>query len=141
MSDQPATPTGSASSGEGPAVLVVEDFAPLRVLLERVLGAQGHRITSVETAQAAQDACAAAEFDLIVTDVAIPGGNGADLVRQVAAGRPGLRVLFVSGRVQSHPDLEVPGARTEVLPTPFAIDELVDRVQRLLEAGGPATSA
>ena len=48
---------GAASTGDA-AVLVVEDFLPLRVLLERVLHAEGHRITAVETARAAQDACA-----------------------------------------------------------------------------------
>ena len=113
---------------------MVEDFAALRVLLTRVLGAAGHRITATESAQEARAACEAADFDLVVTDVAIPGGNGADLARQVAATRPGLRVLFVSGSAPDELDLHVPGAHTDFLQKPFDIDELVDRVQRLLRA-------
>lgn len=134
---EPATGAG----GEGAAILVVEDFAALRVLLTRVLGAAGHRITAAETAQAARAACEAADFDLVVTDVAIPGGNGADLARQVAARRPGLRVLFVSGSPPEDLDLEVPGARTDFLQKPFDIDELVERVDGLLDADGPASQA
>ena len=104
------------------------------MLLTRVLGAAGHRITAAETAQAAWAACEAADFDLVVTDVAIPGGNGADLARQVAASRPGLRVLFVSGSAPDDLDLEVSGARTDFLQKPFDIDELVERVGGLLDA-------
>ncbi|MFL6176623.1 MAG: response regulator [Ornithinibacter sp.] len=136
MTDQ--APGGGAGSA---AILVVEDFAALRVLLSRVLGAAGHRITAAETLQAAQAACEAADFDLVVTDVAIPGGNGADLARQVAASRPGLRVLFVSGSAADELDLDVPGARTDFLQKPFDIDELVDRVARLLRAEEPTAQA
>jgi DNA-binding response OmpR family regulator len=125
---------GSDRAGAGAAILVVEDFAALRVLLTRVLGAAGHRITAADTAQAARSACAEGDFDLIVTDVAIPDGNGADLARQVAATRPGLRVLFVSGSAPDDLDLQVPGARTDFLQKPFDIDELVERVGGLLDA-------
>jgi DNA-binding response OmpR family regulator len=118
-------------------ILVVEDFAPLRVLLDRVLTAEGHRVTVVGTAPVAQARCASAQFDLVVTDVHIPGGNGVELARQVAGEHPGLRVLFVSGDSRGDLDLQVPGAHTDFLQKPFDIDELVERVGRLL-AVGPA---
>ncbi len=130
------TEPGTGTGAHGAAILVVEDFAALRVLLTRVLGAAGHRVTAADTAQAARAACDAAEFDLVVTDVAIPGGNGADLARQVAATRPGVRVLFVSGSARDDLDLQVPGARTDFLQKPFDIDELVERVGGLLDADG-----
>ena len=135
------TEAAPGAGDQGAAILVVEDFAALRVLLTRVLGAAGHRITAAETAQAAQAACEAADFDLLVTDVAIPGGNGADLARQVASSRPGLRVLFVSGSAPDDLDLPVPRARTDFLQKPFDIDELVTRVSRLLQADEPAPQA
>ena len=140
MTEQQAV-TDRADGAEGAAILVVEDFAALRVLLTRVLGAAGHRITATESAQEALAACEAADFDLVVTDVAIPGGNGADLARQVAATRPGLRVLFVSGSAPDDLHLQVSGARTDFLQKPFDIDELVERVDGLLAADGSTPRA
>jgi two-component system, cell cycle sensor histidine kinase and response regulator CckA len=128
------TVAATGAGGEGAAILVVEDFAALRVLLTRVLGASGHRVVAAESLPAARAACEAADFDLVVTDVAIPGGNGADLARQLAADRPGLRLLFVSGSAPDDLDLEVPGAHTDFLQKPFDIDELVVRVGGLLDA-------
>jgi two-component system, cell cycle sensor histidine kinase and response regulator CckA len=73
-----------------------------------------------------------------VTDVHIPGGNGAEIVRDVAGERPGLRVLFVSGDAERDLDLHVPGGHTDFLQKPFDIYELAERVRRLLVAdGGP----
>jgi two-component system phosphate regulon response regulator OmpR len=113
-------------------ILVVEDFAPMSVLLERVLTAEGYRVTTAATGLAAREACATTEFDLIVTDVHIPGGDGVDLARHVARDRPGVRVLFVSGDPERDLDLGVPGAATDFLQKPFDVFELVERVGRLL---------
>lgn len=128
MSERAEHPGAAA----GAAILVVEDFAPMSVLLDRVLSAEGHRVTTAATGLAAEAATAATEFDLIVTDVNIPGGNGVDMARHVAAARPGLRVLFVSGDPERDLDLSVPGGHTDFLQKPFDIYELVERVGRLL---------
>ena len=72
-------PEGAAPAGApgawGADILVVEDFAPLSVLLVRVLTAEGHRVTAVATGLAAEAACTAEQFDLLVTDVADPRGQ------------------------------------------------------------------
>jgi DNA-binding response OmpR family regulator len=126
------------ADGPGPvSLLVVEDFQPMSVLLVRVLSAEGYRVTPAATASAVREACAGEDFDLIVTDVHIPGGNGAEIVRDVAVGRPGLRVLFVSGDSERDLDLRVPGAHTDFPQKPFDIDELAERVRRLLDADQP----
>jgi DNA-binding response OmpR family regulator len=133
-------PQGDGPAGlQGASLLVVEDFEPMSVLLVKVLGAEGYRVTRAATAHAVRAACAAEHFDLIVTDVHIPGGNGAEIVRDVAGEQPGLRVLFVSGDAERDLDLHVPGARTDFLQKPFDIYELADRVRSLLDTGaGPS---
>jgi DNA-binding response OmpR family regulator len=123
---QTAAEPGSAT------ILVVEDFAPMSVLVERVLTTEGHRVTTAASGLAAEAACATTDFDLIVTDVHIPGGNGVDMARHVAERRPGLKVLFVSGDPERDLDLTLPGGRTDFLQKPFDIYELVERVARLL---------
>ena len=132
-------PVDGPASAEGASLLVVEDFEPMSVLLVRVLSAEGYRVTRAATAHAVRAACAAEDFDLIVTDVHIPGGDGAEIVRDVAGSRPGLRVLFVSGDPERDLDLHVPGGHTDFLQKPFDIYELAERVRLLLEpdAGRP----
>lgn len=137
MTDRPAD---GSPGPESARILVVEDYAPLRVLLVRVLTAEGHRVAAVATASAAQARCGDEDFDLIVTDVQVLGGNGAEIARRVAARRPGQRVLFVSGTAGHDLDLDVPDARTDFLQKPFDIDVLVERVRHLLTCDvGPAT--
>lgn len=134
---EPSTPMREPVSGDDPgcaAILVVEDFAPMSALVERVLTSQGHRVTTAASGLAAEAACAAVQFDLIVTDVHLPGGNGIDMARHVAERRPGLKVLFVSGDAERDLDLSLPGGRTDFLQKPFDIHELVARVARLLAA-------
>jgi DNA-binding response OmpR family regulator len=127
-----------SGAGLGPSprrILVVEDFAALRILISRVLGAEGHQVVAVATAREAHERSASEEFDLLVTDVNLPGGNGAEIARGVALDHPGLRVLFVSGTAEYELDVAVPGTRTDFLQKPFDIDELVDRVRTLLIDG------
>jgi DNA-binding response OmpR family regulator len=113
----------------------VEDFAALRVLIDRVLSAQGHRVTSVASAPEAFESSARQDFDLVVTDIQVPGGNGAEIARHVALEHPGLRVLFVSGTAEDRLNVNVPGERTDFLQKPFDIDDLVERVRHLLIDG------
>ena len=126
---------GGGGLGSGASLLVVEDFVPMSALLVRVLTGEGYRVTPATTAPAVEAACAAENFDLIVTDVHIPGGNGVEIARKVATGSPGTRVLFVSGDAEDDLDLHVPGGHTDFLQKPFDVYELVERVRRLLRAG------
>lgn len=113
-------------------ILVVEDFTPMRTLIERVLSSEGHLVVSVANFLAAQYQCAQIRFDLVLTDVHIPGGDGIQVARAAAARRPGLQVLIVSGDQQRDLDLTVPGATTAFLRKPFDIYDLVQQVARML---------
>ena len=80
-------------------VLLVEDDPTLRELAARMLGEWGYTVLS---ASSAAEATACAErhgggIELLLTDVVMPGGNGAELAGRLTARYPGLRVLFMSG--------------------------------------------
>lgn len=72
IAEQPAT-----------RVLVIDDHALNRKLLERVLELDGHDITAVDSLRAAEAAIAEHPFELIVLDVQLPDGDGLDLARKV----------------------------------------------------------
>ena len=81
----------------------------------------------------------AAEFrepiDLLLTDVVMPGMSGRQLAVRLMETHPGLKVLFMSGYTDTvmaqHGVLE-PG--TELLPKPFTLQSLGDKVRAVLDA-------
>ena len=111
-------------------LLLVEDEATLRVELARVLERHGHRVVQVGTLPAALDA-QPGSFDLILTDLRLPGGDGTRLVAP-ADGAPVL-VMTAYGSVASAVQAMKDGA-ADYVSKPFAPDELLLVVERHLEA-------
>jgi CheY-like chemotaxis protein len=66
-------------------VLVVEDHDDTRELFAIVLEREGAQVTQADSVQAAMSAVASGEFDVLVSDIGMPGENGYDLIRQLGA--------------------------------------------------------
>jgi PAS domain S-box-containing protein len=116
-------------------VLVVEDDAPIRALVVRSLAAAGYRVLDAGSGdEALATARTAAVPDLLVTDVILPGRNGWELAEELAARRPGLRVLFMSGYAAQHSGEPLLPFEAPLLEKPFAPDELLRRVREVLDA-------
>jgi CheY-like chemotaxis protein len=122
-------------SRQGTRILVVEDFDSLRSLLVRVLSSEGYQTVGVSSVGEALALCVSGDVDLLVTDHAVPGGNGTEIAREALVANPDLRVLFMSGSPESTLDLDVPGAHTGFLQKPFDLDALTRLVSELLSAG------
>ncbi len=79
-------------------ILLVDDDPLVLDNASALLEDLGHRVTALDSAQAAMDRLATqARFDMVVSDYAMPGINGVDLGRWVAAHRPGLHFVLASG--------------------------------------------
>jgi len=78
-------------------VLVVDDDAQMRTLLERILTREGYRCTTAGAIQAGLDALNRAPYDLIVCDVGLPDGSGLDLVRVAVRRNERMAALMISG--------------------------------------------
>ncbi len=92
-------PPASAPPARAPTALVVcvvDDEAPLRNQMARVLGSAGMTVRTFSSAEALLDAGDHA-CDVLVTDVNLPGKSGVQLAEQAVARRPGLHVVLVSG--------------------------------------------
>ncbi len=85
--------------GRGEAVLVIEDDAEVRELTVAMLEAMDYRVTAVADAAAARNVIeGGVEFDLLLSDVVLPGGtSGPDFARELRWSEPGLKVIFMSG--------------------------------------------
>jgi two-component system, OmpR family, response regulator MprA len=117
-------------------VLIVEDDAPVRRMLERSLSAEGFEVSSSPDGGAALAAAERAVPDLVVLDVAMPGLDGFEVCRRLReAGLTGGVLMLtardaVTDRVRG---LEV-GADDYVVK-PFAIEEVVARLRALTRRG------
>jgi PAS domain S-box-containing protein len=131
--EETAKPEGGTES-----ILLVEDDEMVRDFVETALSRMGYRVTAVRDAQAALKRIndGANAFDLLLTDLMLPGGmNGNQLAEQVAKIRPGLRVLFASGYTE---DALIRQGRLQpgqmLIPKPFAGRELAKRVRQALDS-------
>jgi signal transduction histidine kinase/ActR/RegA family two-component response regulator len=66
-------------------ILLVEDHADTAMLLHRLLEAEGHRVTCVGGVTAALAAAAAERFDIVISDIGLPDGNGRELMQRLRA--------------------------------------------------------
>ena len=132
-----AAPALQGSCGH---VLLVEDEAPVRRMLALFLERAGHTVSAVDSAAAALETLAGGlRPDLLVTDHAMPGLSGAELLRLAAARLPGLPGLLVTGYDEVTERESMP-AGTHVLLKPFRREAFIAQVGIMLaEGGAPAT--
>jgi signal transduction histidine kinase len=132
-----AWPAGVVLSGRA---LLVEDEDELRELTARALSEAGLQVTSSDSAEGAvRTALGAEPFDVLVTDIMLPGRSGLDLAHDLGAGVEGLPVLFVTGFSQAAGPLPRPGPHVQVLHKPYRPEELVFALAALL-GGEPVPS-
>jgi PAS domain S-box-containing protein len=129
-------------TGEGRHVLYIDDDEAMVLLVERMLGRRGYRVTARVDAEAALALVRAAPngFDLVVTDFNMPGLSGLDVARQVRAIRPDLPVAVTSGFISEELSAGAPDAGVcEIIFKPDTVEEMCDVIQRLLvHQPGPA---
>ncbi len=117
--------------GIGQTILVVEDDDCVRALASRVLDGHGYRVLAARGPLEAFERSRAepGAIALLLSDVAMPGMSGPDLARVLAAERPELRVLFVTGHAERVAD---PEDRATLLEKPFTPEQLIARVRERL---------
>jgi CheY-like chemotaxis protein len=127
----------SAGPGEG-TILLCEDADSIRRSTRMILRGQGYAVLDAASAAAARATAAEhpGEIDLLLADVELTDGDGTELAAELAAARPGLRVLYVSGHAERSVE-RPPGAPTgEFLEKPFSSDTLLRKVREILSARG-----
>src|SRR5262249_14435916 len=118
------------------AVLVVDDDAAIRRMLERTLAAEGYDVTGVEGGAAALVAVERSAPDVLVLDVRLPDLDGLVVCRRLRGKGLSLPVLMLTARdAVSDRVAGLDAGADDYLVKPFAAEELVARVRALLRRG------
>lgn len=139
--NDPARPPTPGS----PLALVVEDDVPLLEMAVQILVRAGYEVVSAETAEQAEDLAAASErpFDLLFTDVVLPGRSGIELAARLLERQPGLPVLIATGQWDPAVRRAVESAGHQVLRKPYTSTQVIDaaaRVRAVVDLTEPAAA-
>lgn len=125
----PATMPAAADHNAPLRLLVVEDNADARYLVCETLRALGHEVQAVASGEEALPLLSIQEFDVLFTDVSLPGMSGVDLARHALQRAPQLALLFASGygdELTRHLEFSA-----ESLQKPYDIEQLQAVLERI----------
>ncbi|MBU2480933.1 MAG: response regulator, partial [Proteobacteria bacterium] len=113
-------------------ILVVDDEESLRSLLANALGRAGFSLTQAEHAESAITFLETQSFDLVISDIAMPGMDGVELMKQIKSRTPQTDVIIMTGygSEYSYVDLMDAGA-SDYLTKPFKLDSIIARINRI----------
>ena len=116
-------------------ILYLDDEEALVFIVKRMLQHLGHTVSGFTNAEAALRAFSAApdDFDLVLSDLSMPGMSGIDFATAVLALRPQMRVVIASGYVNSaDADLARAAGVTRVIQKPGTLNEMRQLIADLL---------
>ncbi|WLB67728.1 CHASE3 domain-containing protein [Bradyrhizobium japonicum] len=134
-----AAPVAPQAEGGAETIFVVEDDTLVRNFVTAQLQSLGYDTVAAPDSRAALDMIEAGQdFDLLFTDVVIPGGmSGRELAEEVAKRRPGVRVLYTSGYTDNaivhHGKLD---DGVLLLTKPYRRNQLAEMIRKALNGGG-----
>jgi DNA-binding NtrC family response regulator len=115
-------------------ILLVDDEPILLRTLGRALTEAGHEVVSAAGGAEAADRLREGTFDLIVTDIAMEGLGGLELLQMAKKSDPDVSVILITGFCDAASAIEaLRNGADDYLSKPFDFDELILRVSRSLE--------
>jgi CheY-like chemotaxis protein len=125
----------------GRRVVLAEDDAAMRELLAVVLSEAGYQVTTVndgaELTRSVRDLAPSARFDLIVTDVNMPGGSGLEIIDQLRQNGDDTPVIVVTAFPQAEVLERAHELGLRLLAKPFELDTLRAAVDWAIRANAP----
>jgi len=117
-------------------ICIAEDNSSMLNFLKMALQRAGHSVTTAENGNDALDVLRDNKnFDLLLTDIVMPGMDGIELSQKATDLYPSLKVMFITGfAALALNNNTSPERKTKVLSKPFHLNDLVDQVDTLLKA-------
>lgn len=132
MSGDYSEPGSRDATAQGLRVLVVEDDFLVQTLLSQALAGLGCEVHCAGTRREGLNTLRSRRFDLLVADLGLPDGRGADIVVERRRQDPYAPTLVITGLVG---ELADPAVKTEpLLQKPFGVDDFERKVRQLVAA-------
>src|SRR5262252_10297659 len=111
------------------AVLVVDDEASMRTIVQEILAREGYLVLNAGDPWEALGVAETQQIGLLLTDVSMPRMNGYELAMRIESLRPETKVLFMS----AHTEHGMIVARPKVIAKPFTVEAVVKAVSEVLK--------
>jgi len=133
VADEASAPD-AAPHGDGQRVLVVEDDPAVRLLVREVLEELGYLpVEAAEPHAAIPILASPMPFDLLISDVGLPGMNGRELAEIARSHRPHLPILFITGYAENATiRADFLGAKMSMVAKPFRLEELAAKINEMV---------
>ncbi|WP_224249319.1 response regulator [Hyalangium gracile] len=124
--------TPESTKKEPLRILLVEDDEAIRSSASELLEELGHGVRATSSAEEALVELGAESFDVLFTDVNLPGGSGVELAREAVRQRPRLRVIIASGYGSAALSEEGGLKGAVVLPKPYDLSRLGRALEQVM---------
>jgi CheY-like chemotaxis protein len=115
-------------------ILLVEDEPGVREITTRMLARQGYEVITAADPKQAIDIASQVDFDLLLTDVVLPGMDGQRLAAELCTQKRNLRVVYISGYPRDGLEEGDLDRRTRFLQKPYSADDLARAVRSALDS-------
>src|SRR5215471_5972967 len=112
-------------------ILLIEDDPGIVMTLRRVLSEEGHHVQVETRGDSGLTRARGDAFDVVITDMKLPGTSGLELVREVHGAQPRLPIILITAHGTTETAIEATKAGAyDYLLKPFEIPELIDLLDK-----------
>ncbi len=123
-------------------LLAVDDSVTMRKVLEITFAGPDFRVVTASSPDAALQKIKAEKIDLVIADISLEPKNGYDLCKALKQASPGTPVLLLSSKQNAYDAGKGSGAQADDhIDKPFDTQQMIDKVKKLVAAGGATAAA
>jgi nitrogen regulation protein NR(I) len=116
---------------DGAKILIIEDDPGIVMTLRRLLTDEGHKVRVETRGDIGLATARGDDFDVVLTDMKLPGLNGLDLVRELHAAKPRVPIILMTAHGTTETAIEATKSGAyDYLLKPFEMPELISLVER-----------
>lgn len=113
-------------------ILFIEDESELRNILKKVIEKEGHAIDVVSTGQGAITKVRKKKYDLVITDLRLPGMSGEEAIKRIEEINPNIKFIIISGyQLDTTLEAKIKQGNYSFFGKPFLNQDVVDEIKRL----------